>query len=147
MLSNTSNSSPILEQFKDKLSPLQFQVAFEHGTEPPFNNDYFDHKEDGIYVSVVSGEPLFGSKDKFDSGTGWPSFSKALEGAPVKETTDMTFGMVRTEVSCATDTIHLGHVFNDGPEEDGGLRYCINSASLKFVPKSELTEEQIKKFF
>ena len=91
--------------------------------------------------------PLFGSKDKFDSGTGWPSFSKALDGAPVKETTDMTFGMVRTEVSCETDTIHLGHVFNDGPESDGGLRYCINSASLKFVPKSQLSEEQIKKFF
>ena len=118
------------------LSPLQFQVAFEHGTEPPFQNEFFDHKEEGIYLSIASEEPLFSSKDKFDSGTGWPSFSRPLEGAPVKETVDRGFGMVRTEVSCETDQVHLGHVFEDGPTEEGGLRYCINSASLKFLPKS-----------
>ena len=117
------------------MSPLQFEVAFEHGTEPPFNNEYHDHKEEGIYVSIASGEPLFSSKDKIDSGTGWPSFSKPLDEAPIKETEDRLFGMVRPEVSCSIDTVHLGHVFGDGPTEDGGLRYCINSASLKFIPK------------
>ena len=125
------------------MSPLQFSVAFEHGTEPPFSNKYHDEKREGIYKSVVLGEPLFSSKDKFDSGTGWPSFTKPIEGAPIKETHDYQFGMVRTEVSCITDCIHLGHVFDDGPT---GSRYCINSASLTFVAVGEMTEQEKEEF-
>ena len=134
------------EQFRSKLTPMQFRVAFEHGTEPPFQNEFFDSKAEGIYKSVASGDVLFSSKDKFDSGTGWPSFTKPLSGANIKETTDSSFGMVRTEVSCSTDHVHLGHVFNDGPRDKGGLRYCINSASLTFVPKNELSAEEKEKY-
>ena len=130
-----------IEQYRDKLNAMQWKVAFEHGTEPPFHNEFHNKKDEGIYLSIASEVPLFSSKDKFDSGSGWPSFTKPLPGAPVKETKDTTHGMVRTEVSCDKDSVHLGHVFDDGPRKDGGLRYCINSASLKFVPKSELTEE------
>uniref|UniRef100_A0A7S3CTE5 Peptide-methionine (R)-S-oxide reductase n=1 Tax=Strombidium rassoulzadegani TaxID=1082188 RepID=A0A7S3CTE5_9SPIT len=134
------------EQYRSKLTDMQFKVAFEHGTEPPFHNDYYNSKKEGVYFSIASGAPLFSSKDKFDSGTGWPSFTKPLSGAPVKETVDKSHGMSRTEVSCSKDGVHLGHVFDDGPRAQGGLRYCINSASLKFVPKEELSAEQKEQF-
>ena len=135
-----------IEEYRDILTPMQFRVAFEHGTEPPFKNEYYMNKEEGIYKSVASGEALFSSKDKYDSGSGWPAFTKPLEGAPIKETKDTSHGMTRTEVSCAADFVHLGHVFDDGPKNAGGLRYCINSASLRFVPKSELTDQEKEKY-
>lgn len=121
-------------------------MAFEHGTEPPFRNAYYDEKRDGIYKSIASGEVLFSSKDKFDSGTGWPSFTKPINGAPVKETTDSTLGMIRTEVSCSADAVHLGHKFDDGPKAQGGCRYCINSASLKFVPVDQMSAEEKQQY-
>lgn len=130
--------------YKQILTPIQYNVAFEHGTERPFVNEYHDNKKEGIYKSIVSGKTLFSSKHKFDSGTGWPSFTQPVDIFAIKKTEDRAYGMVRTEVSCAEDGIHLGHVFSDGPVFRGGLRYCINSASLKFVPKSEMTEEEIK---
>ena len=131
------------EYYKKKLTGIQYNVAFEHGTERPWINEYNGNKKEGIYKSIVSGVPLFSSKDKFDSGTGWPSFTKPVEARMVKETTDTTFGMSRTEVSCMEDNIHLGHVFPDGPRDKGGKRYCINSASLKFVPKDEMTKDEV----
>ena len=121
-------------------------MAFEHGTEPPFKNEYNEMKKSGIYKSIASGEVLFSSKDKFDSGTGWPSFTQPVVGAPIKETCDFSYGMERIEVSCEVDTVHLGHVFDDGPAGRGGRRYCINSASLNFVPVEEMTEEEKLKY-
>ena len=115
-----------------RLSPEQYRVTQCDGTEPPFDNDYWDNKEPGIYVDVVSGEPLFASFNKFDSGCGWPSFTKPLENENVVENTDTSHSMIRTEVRSSHGDSHLGHVFPDGPREEGGLRYCINSASLKF---------------
>jgi len=123
------------------LTPLQHHVTQECGTEPPFRNEYWDNKKPGIYVDVVSGEPLFTSTDKFDSGTGWPSFTKPLDKASVSEHTDSAHGMIRTEVKSKKANAHLGHVFPDGPREAGGLRYCINSASLRFIPAEKLKEE------
>jgi len=120
-------------QLKSKLSSEQFNVTQQCGTEPPFHNAYWDNHKPGIYVDVVSGQPLFSSMDKFDSGTGWPSFTHPLQSADVVEKKDATFGMDRTEVRSSLADSHLGHVFNDGPEANG-LRYCINSAALKFIP-------------
>jgi peptide-methionine (R)-S-oxide reductase len=117
------------------LSPEQYRVTQESGTERPGTGEYLHNKEPGIYVDVVSGEPLFASADKFDSHCGWPSFTKPIEPAHVNELRDTTYGMVRTEVRSAHGDSHLGHVFPDGPQDRGGLRYCINSASLKFDPK------------
>ena len=134
------------DQYKDKLNPTQWRVAFENGTEQPFTGEYHDNKAEGVYYSVAAEVPLFSSKDKFDSGTGWPSFSKVIEGSDVKEITDSTHGMTRTEVRSTTDDIHLGHVFNDGPKNAGGQRYCINSASLKFVAKDQLSAEDKAKY-
>lgn len=125
---------------KKKLSPLQYKVTQECGTEPAFNNEYWDNKKAGIYVDVVSGEPLFLSKDKFDSGTGWPSFTKPVKKEAVTEHKDTSFFMTRIEVKSKSGGSHLGHVFNDGPGKEG-LRYCINSASLKFIPKEEMEKE------
>lgn len=124
-----------------RLTPEQFHVTQESGTERPFENEFWDHEEPGIYVDVVSGEPLFSSLDKFDSHCGWPSFTKPLESDHVEEFSDRTHGMARTEVRSAHGDSHLGHVFDDGPSDKGGLRYCINSASLRFIPLDELESE------
>lgn len=113
----------------------------ENGTERPFQNEYWNHKEPGLYVDVVSGEPLFTSSDKFDSACGWPSFTKPVESENVVEKQDVTHGMLRTEVRSTNGNSHLGHVFDDGPADKGGLRYCINSASLKFIPLAELEKQ------
>ncbi|HET8551547.1 MAG TPA: peptide-methionine (R)-S-oxide reductase MsrB [Gammaproteobacteria bacterium] len=121
-----------------RLSPEQFRVTQESETERPGTGAYLHNKEAGIYVDIVSGEPLFASSDKFDSDCGWPSFTKPIESAHVNELRDTTYGMVRTEVRSAHGDSHLGHVFPDGPRDRGGLRYCINSASLRFVPKAEM---------
>jgi peptide-methionine (R)-S-oxide reductase len=124
-----------------KLSNRQYAVTQESATEPAFDNEFWDHKEAGIYVDVVSGEPLFASFKKFDSGCGWPSFTVPLEPANVSEVQDRSHGMTRTEVRSSHAGSHLGHVFDDGPAEEGGLRYCINSAALRFVPYEKLEAE------
>ena len=124
-----------------QLDDYQRYVTQHDGTEPAFKNKYWDNKEPGIYVDVVSGEPLFSSQDKFDSGTGWPSFTKPIEPAHVTEKADHKLGMERTEVRSKHGDSHLGHVFNDGPAEKGGMRYCINSASLRFIHKNDLEKE------
>jgi methionine-R-sulfoxide reductase len=124
---------------KEKLTPLQFHVTQENGTEPPFRNEFHDFKGKGLYVDIVSGEPLFSSLDKYDSGCGWPSFTKPI--AQIIEKRDMSHGMIRTEVRSKESDSHLGHVFTDGPKDKGGLRYCINSASLRFIPYETLEEE------
>jgi len=124
-----------------RLDPMQFEVTQNSGTEPPFGNKFNDHHEPGLYVDVVSGEPLFTSLDKFDSSCGWPSFSAPVEPDTVEEHRDNTVGMSRIEVRSGQADSHLGHVFDDGPAERGGLRYCINSAALRFVPVDELDSE------
>jgi len=132
-----------MSDLKTKLDPLQYQVHQQNGTEPPFRNTYWDHHEPGVYVDVVSGEPLFTSLDKFDSGCGWPSFTKPVEPKFVFEKVDKSHGMTRTEVRSSAG--HLGHVFPDGPMPTG-LRYCINSASLRFVPVADLEKEGLERF-
>jgi peptide-methionine (R)-S-oxide reductase len=124
-----------------RLSAEQFRVTQQNATERPFENAFWDHDEPGIYVDIVSGEPLFSSLDKFDSGCGWPSFAKPLEPENVEERPDTSHGMIRTEVRSSHGDSHLGHVFDDGPRDKGGLRYCINSASLRFIPLEELERE------
>ncbi|MFZ0097148.1 MAG: peptide-methionine (R)-S-oxide reductase MsrB [Gemmobacter sp.] len=124
-----------------QLTPEQYRVTQENGTERPFTGEYDHHFEPGIYVDIVSGEPLFSSAQKFDSGCGWPAFARPIEPARVVELRDMTHGMIRTEVRSADGDSHLGHVFPDGPRALGGLRYCINSASLRFIPKDRMEAE------
>jgi peptide methionine sulfoxide reductase msrA/msrB len=136
---------PDLEQQKSKLSPLQYEVTQQCGTEPPFQNEYWNNHAAGIYVDIVSGEPLFSSLDKFDSGTGWPSFTKPIKGSALTEKQDRSHRMIRTEVRSAGSDSHLGHVFPDGPGPDG-LRFCINSAALRFVPVEKLEAEGYGEF-
>jgi len=124
-----------------KLSPEQYRVTQQNGTEMPFQNEFWNNKEPGLYVDIVSGEPLFTSLNKFDSGCGWPSFTKPVEPENVVENSDASHGMVRTEVRSSHGDSHLGHVFDDGPRSEGGLRYCINSASLRFIPLDKLEAE------
>lgn len=129
------------EELKEMLTPDQYAVTRQNATEPPFRNAYFDEHRKGIYVDITTGEPLFASSDKFDSGCGWPSFSRPIPGSSIVEKLDTSHGMLRTEVRSGIGDAHLGHVFEDGPEELGGLRYCINSASLRFIPKEEMEAE------
>lgn len=130
----------------EQLTPEQHYVTQQCGTEPPFDNAYWDNHEAGLYVDVVSGEPLFASVDKFDSGTGWPSFTRPVQAENVSENFDDSLGMRRVEVRSMHGDSHLGHVFPDGPEEAGGMRYCINSASLRFIPVDELDIEGYAEF-
>jgi len=136
-IKNTTNTGMDASHLSDK----EKYITLHDGTEPPFQNEYWDHKEPGIYVDKISGEPLFSSTDKFDSGTGWPSFTKPIDEAVVKSLQDDSMGMTRTEVRSTAADAHLGHIFNDGPPEAGGLRYCTNSASLQFVHKDDLEKE------
>lgn len=124
-----------------QLTPEQFAVTQKSATEPAFRNEFWDNHEDGIYVDIVSGEPLFSSTDKYDSGSGWPSFTRPIQKGHIVEKQDRTFWMTRTEVRSANGDSHLGHLFDDGPIADGGLRYCINSAALRFVPVDELESQ------
>ncbi len=143
---NQTSDKPSADELKKKLTPEQFRVTQQCGTEPAFRNEYWDNHKPGIYVDVVSGEPLFTSLDKFDSGSGWPSFTKPIENGHVTEKTDKAFGMERTEARSSKSESHLGHVFDDGPSDKGGMRYCINSAALRFVPVEKLKEEGYERF-
>jgi peptide-methionine (R)-S-oxide reductase len=138
-LTNMSDfKKPSAAELKQKLTAEQFAVTQQSATEPAFHNEFWDNHKPGIYVDIVSGKPLFSSLDKFDSGCGWPSFTMPLNGTDVVEHTDNSYGMARTEVRSSAADSHLGHVFDDGPSDKGGLRYCINSASLKFIPVEEM---------
>lgn len=134
------------KELKKRLTPIQYEVTQNNATERPGTGEYDVFFEDGIFVDVVSGEPLFSSNDKYDAGCGWPSFTKPIEKRSVKEKRDSTFGMERTEVRSKEADSHLGHVFTDGPIEEGGLRYCINSAAMKFIPKDKLEEEGLEAY-
>ncbi len=131
---------PSDEELRKRLTPLQYSVTRENATERPFTNEYWKQHGEGIYVDIISGKPLFSSKDKFDTECGWPGFAKPIDATEVKELADKTHGMARVEVRSKTGDAHLGHVFDDGPKELGGLRYCINSAAIRFVPKETMAE-------
>ena len=141
MATTNDFTKPSADTLKSKLDDLQYKVTQQCGTEPPFRNAYWDNHKPGIYVDVVSGEPLFSSIDKFDSGTGWPSFTKPIAGTDIVEKKDSAYGMERVEARSKKADSHLGHVFPDGPRDKGGMRYCINSASLKFIPVENMEKE------
>ncbi len=136
-MANYQKSASAISQ----LSPEQYRITQQNGTEPPWTGEYLDNKEPGIYVDVVSGEPLFASSDKFDSGSGWPSFTRPIEPAHVNELKDGSHGMLRIEVRSTHGDSHLGHVFPDGPREQGGMRYCINSAAVRFIHRDDMLAE------
>ena len=143
---NQTSTKQSPEELKKKLTLEQYRVTQQCGTEPPFRNAYWDNHRPGIYVDVVTGEPLFTSLDKFDSGTGWPSFTKPIDKSNVVEKSDRTLGMERTEVRSSQGDSHLGHLFDDGPGDKGGMRYCVNSAALRFIPVEKLQEEGYGKY-
>ncbi|EGC81388.1 peptide-methionine (R)-S-oxide reductase MsrB [Anaerococcus prevotii] len=134
------------DKLKDKLSDISYRVTQENATEMPFTSPYDNFYEEGIYVDIVSGEVLFSSLDKYDAGCGWPSFTKTIDDKNIREKTDLSHGMIRTEVRSKTADSHLGHVFPDGPKDKGGLRYCINGASLRFIPKNKMEDEGYGKY-
>lgn len=129
------------EELKSTLPPISYEVTMKNATEPPFKNEFHNHFEDGVYVDITTGEPLFSSEDKFDSHCGWPSFSKPIDPNTMREKSDKSYNMIRTEVRSRVGDAHLGHLFNDGPNELGGMRYCINSASLRFIPREDMEKE------
>ncbi|AZI41451.1 peptide-methionine (R)-S-oxide reductase [Deinococcus psychrotolerans] len=135
---NAAFAKPSDAELKSRLTPEQYQVTQHEGTERPFTGEYWNNQEEGIYVDIVSGEALFSSLDKYDAGCGWPSFTRPIQDAQLQELTDKRHFMTRTEVRSSAANSHLGHVFDDGPQDQGGLRYCINSAALRFVPAPEL---------
>ena len=146
---NDAASQPVTgedAELRKKLTKEQYHVTKQNGTEPPFRNEYWDNKQPGIYVDVISGEPLFSSLDKFDSGTGWPSFTKPLAKENIIEKNDGSHGMVRVEVRSKKSDAHLGHLFDDGPRDKGGMRYCMNSAAMRFIPVEKLKEEGYERF-
>ncbi len=146
LLSHSALAESKANNLKQKLTPMQYHVTQEKGTEQPFQNEYWNHKEEGIYVDVVTGEPLFSSLDKYDSGTGWPSFTKTIDDESVTKKVDLDLFLPRTEVRSKSGDSHLGHVFKDGPKEAGGNRFCINSAALRFIPKASLEKEGYGKY-
>ncbi len=141
VVDETKYQKPDKKTLEKQLSPLAFAVTQQNATEPPFQNAYWNTKEEGIYVDVTTGEPLFSSADKYQSGCGWPSFTKPMDPNTIQEYDDLSFGMIRTEVRSRCGNAHLGHVFTDGPPQRGGLRYCINSAALRFIPKEDMEKE------
>lgn len=145
-IKNTWKTPVNKTELKEKLTPIQYHVTQENGTERPFDNEYWNNFKDGIYVDIVSGKPLFSSRDQYDAGCGWPSFTRPIDSYEMEEKTDTTHGMIRTEVRSKTADSHLGHVFDDGPAKEGGLRYCINSAAMRFIPKEKLAEEGYEQY-